>query len=78
MATAHHSVSNHAGLTSPPQALARLLPGVLLSAGIGAVAYGLQLIETSLFGHPLMPEMQIGRVPDLSHRCFSSVPTRCG
>ncbi|HEY1071796.1 YeiH family protein [Brevundimonas sp.] len=52
MATAHHSAPDHAGLTGPPQALARLLPGVLLSAGIGAVAYGLQLIETSLFGHP--------------------------
>ncbi|MFS0710891.1 YeiH family protein [Brevundimonas phoenicis] len=32
--------------------LARLLPGVALSAAIGAVAYGLQIVETRLFEHP--------------------------
>lgn len=32
--------------------VARLLPGVALSAAIGAVAYGLQIVETRLFEHP--------------------------
>ncbi|MBK1970684.1 MULTISPECIES: YeiH family protein [Brevundimonas] len=32
--------------------LARLLPGVALSAAIGAVAYGLQIVETRLFEQP--------------------------
>ena len=53
MTTAHHSSTHaHHGPTDLFQGLARLLPGVLLSAGVGAVAYGLQIIETNLFGHP--------------------------
>ena len=56
MATAHHSVSDHlrqtGALPAPLRGVARLLPGVLLSASVGAAAYGLQLIETALFGHP--------------------------
>jgi len=55
MTTAHPSVSDHdrtSALPAPLRGVARLLPGVLLSAGVGAVAFGLQMIETSLFGHP--------------------------
>lgn len=32
--------------------LARLLPGVALSTAVGAVAWGLQIVETRLFQHP--------------------------
>lgn len=56
MTTAHPIASSQAGLAgalqSPLDGLGRLLPGVLLSAGVGGAAYGLQLIETALFGHP--------------------------
>ena len=52
MTTAHHLAHAHSSLTAPLRGVARLLPGVLLSATVGAAAYGLQLIETALFGHP--------------------------
>lgn len=43
---------DHAASTRRLTGLARLLPGVALSAVIGAVAYGLQIVETRLFEHP--------------------------
>ncbi|MEN5112719.1 putative sulfate exporter family transporter [Brevundimonas diminuta] len=43
---------DHAAPSRRLTGLARLLPGVALSAAIGAVAYGLQIVETRLFEHP--------------------------
>jgi uncharacterized membrane protein YadS len=42
----------HPAVASPLAAPLRLLPGVALSAAIGLVAFGLQLVETRLFQHP--------------------------
>ena len=70
MTTAHHPVHAHAGQSAPLRGLARLLPGVLLSAGVGAVAFGLQLIETSLFGHPWIEGLVIAILMGAGIRLF--------
>ena len=69
MTTAHHSSAHaHHGSTDLFRGLSRLLPGVLLSAGVGAVAYGLQIIETRLFGHPWVEGLVIAILLTLRHR----------
>ena len=73
MTTAHHSDHAHSltgPLHAPLRGFARLLPGVVLSAGIGAVAFGLQLIETSLFGHPWVEGLVIAILMGAGLRLF--------
>ena len=71
MTTAHHSSTHvHHGPSELFQGLARLLPGVLLSATVGAVAYGLQIIETKLFGHPWVEGLVIAILMGAGLRLF--------
>ena len=70
MTIAHHPVPAHASLIGPLHGLARLLPGVLLSAGIGAIAFGLQLIETALFSHPWIEGLVIAILLGAGLRLF--------
>jgi len=73
MTTAHHSDHAHSltgPLHGPLSGLARLLPGVLLSAGVGAAAYGLQVIETALFGHPWVEGLVVAILMGAGVRLF--------
>ncbi|WP_313001043.1 putative sulfate exporter family transporter [Brevundimonas sp.] len=74
MTTAHPSTGTRPSLTGPlPAPLrrwGRLLPGVLLSAGVGAVAFGLQVIETALFAHPWIEGLVIAILMGAGIRLF--------
>lgn len=70
MTTAHPSAHAPSSLIGPLHGLARLLPGVLLSAGVGAVAFALQLIETALFGHPWVEGLVIAILMGAGVRLF--------
>ncbi|WEK57613.1 MAG: putative sulfate exporter family transporter [Candidatus Brevundimonas phytovorans] len=50
--------------------LARLLPGVLLSASVGAVAFALQILESAVFGHPWIEGLVIAILMGAGLRLF--------